>query len=223
MQLILAVVSLLTGEKWTIPAQTRTWAAYVYLVVIVTVVAFFLYMYVLSKWTASTTSYGFVLNPLVVTIVVASSLAGEKITPDFLVGACNGAGWRVGRSSAALQSQSPGSRRMQGPFRAGLAALHLNSPNGDSGMKNSIRRHPLIWFFGMAFLFSWIVVLPRILNPALPVEPFQILGGLACLPLSFDDGVHGHPKEQQDRHFIQQTTHICVLRAGCSDRQPHVR
>jgi len=82
---ILALVSLLSGEKWTIPTQTRTWAAYVYLVVMVTVVAFFLYMYVLSKWTASTTSYGFVLNPLVA-VIVASSLAGEKITANFLVG-----------------------------------------------------------------------------------------------------------------------------------------
>ena len=82
---ILALVSLLSGEKWTIPTQSQTWAAYVYLVVMVTVIAFFLYMYVLSKWTASNTSYGFVLNPLVA-IIVASSLAGEEITVNFLIG-----------------------------------------------------------------------------------------------------------------------------------------
>ena len=95
---------------------------------------------------------------------------------------------------------------MQGPRRAGAAALHLSSPHNDTGMENLIPRHPLIWFFGMAFLFSRFPSSRRILNPALPAEPFQILGEFACLPLSFDDGVHGHPKEQQDRHFIEQTT-----------------
>ena len=43
-------------------------------------------MFVLGKWSASKTSYGFVLVPLV-TIVVASSLVGEEITWNFLVGA----------------------------------------------------------------------------------------------------------------------------------------
>jgi drug/metabolite transporter (DMT)-like permease len=43
-------------------------------------------MFVLGKWSASGTSYGFVLVPLV-TIVVASTLVGETITANFLVGA----------------------------------------------------------------------------------------------------------------------------------------
>lgn len=51
-----------------------------------TISAFILYMFVLSKWTASNTSYGFVLVPLI-TIVVASTLAGEKISLNFLLGA----------------------------------------------------------------------------------------------------------------------------------------
>jgi len=45
-----------------------------------------------SSRTASGTSYGFVLVPLV-TIVVAATVAGESITPAFLVGAlraCHG-------------------------------------------------------------------------------------------------------------------------------------
>jgi drug/metabolite transporter (DMT)-like permease len=84
--LILGIASLVSGEEWTIPTQTNTWIAFVYLVVFVTVVAFLLYMFVLGKWSASGTSYGFVLVPLV-TIVVASTLAGEEITANFLVGA----------------------------------------------------------------------------------------------------------------------------------------
>jgi drug/metabolite transporter (DMT)-like permease len=45
-----------------------------------------MYMFVLGKWTASGTSYGFVLVPLV-TIVVAARLADEAITTNFLLGA----------------------------------------------------------------------------------------------------------------------------------------
>ena len=74
--LILGTVSLASGEAWTMPTQTNTWLAYLYLVIFVTIVTFLLYMFVLGNWSASGTSYGFVLVPLV-TIVVASTLAGE--------------------------------------------------------------------------------------------------------------------------------------------------
>jgi drug/metabolite transporter (DMT)-like permease len=47
--LILGIASLVSGEEWTIPTQTNTWIAFVYLVVFVTVVAFLLYMFVLGK------------------------------------------------------------------------------------------------------------------------------------------------------------------------------
>jgi drug/metabolite transporter (DMT)-like permease len=40
---------------------------------------------VLRRWTASGTSYGFVVIPLV-TVVVAASLAGEQITLSFVSG-----------------------------------------------------------------------------------------------------------------------------------------
>jgi drug/metabolite transporter (DMT)-like permease len=83
--LILGVVSIVRGETWTIPTQTDTWIAFGYLVGLVTIVAFLLYMYVLEEWTASGTSYGFVLVPLV-TIVVAATIADEAITAAFLAG-----------------------------------------------------------------------------------------------------------------------------------------
>jgi len=83
---ILGFASLVSGEQWTIPTLTSTWIAFIYLVVFVTIIVFLLYMFVLSKWSASGTSYGFVLVPLV-TIVVASSVVGEEITWNFLVGA----------------------------------------------------------------------------------------------------------------------------------------
>jgi len=83
---ILGIASLVSGEEWTIPTQTSTWIAFLYLVVFVTIVAFLLYMFVLRRWSASGTSYGFVLVPLV-TIVVASTVAGEEITWNFVIGA----------------------------------------------------------------------------------------------------------------------------------------
>jgi membrane protease YdiL (CAAX protease family) len=51
-------------------------------------------------------------------------------------------------------------------------------------MKSAISRFPLVTFFVMAFLFSWIAVSPLILNPTLPVEPFQMLGAFAGPTLS---------------------------------------
>jgi membrane protease YdiL (CAAX protease family) len=46
-------------------------------------------------------------------------------------------------------------------------------------MKSMIARNPLISFFVMAFLFSWIAVVPLLLDPALPADAFQILGAFA--------------------------------------------
>lgn len=84
--IILGAASLIKGEAWTLPTQTNTVLAFVYLVLFVTVVAFMLYMFVLGKWTASGTSYGFVVIPLV-TMVVAATIYGEVITFNFLFGA----------------------------------------------------------------------------------------------------------------------------------------
>jgi drug/metabolite transporter (DMT)-like permease len=82
----LGAASLASGETWTLPTQTNTWIAFVYMVLFVTILGFLLYVFVLGKWSASGTSYGFVLIPLV-TMVVASTFAGEEITPNFLFGA----------------------------------------------------------------------------------------------------------------------------------------
>jgi membrane protease YdiL (CAAX protease family) len=51
-------------------------------------------------------------------------------------------------------------------------------------MKNIILRHPLITFFLLAFVLSWIAVLPLIFNPGLTPEPFQILGAFVGPTLS---------------------------------------
>ncbi len=83
--LFLLTASLVTGEAQALPSQRDTIVALLYLVFVVTISVFMLYIFVLRNWTASGTSYGFVLMPLV-TIVIASSLAGEQITAGFLLG-----------------------------------------------------------------------------------------------------------------------------------------
>ena len=83
---MLLFVSFLTREQWVIPIKSATWAAYLYLVVFVSVIVFLLYLWLLGRWTASGTSFAFVLMPLV-TIVLASLISNEPITLSLIIGA----------------------------------------------------------------------------------------------------------------------------------------
>ncbi len=82
---ILFGLSAVAGERWALPARASTLEAFVFLVVPGSVVLFLLYLHVIARWSASATSYGFVLFPLV-TIVVASLLAAEQVTLVFVIG-----------------------------------------------------------------------------------------------------------------------------------------
>jgi drug/metabolite transporter (DMT)-like permease len=82
----LAVLSRLAGEPWALPSTPRAWGAVGYLVLIGSVVVFYLYLRILSRWTATTASYAFLLMP-VATVLIAAWLLGEAITLPFLIGA----------------------------------------------------------------------------------------------------------------------------------------
>jgi drug/metabolite transporter (DMT)-like permease len=84
--LILAGLSLLSSEQWSLPAALNTWVAFGYLVVIGTLLVFYLWLFVLARWPASRTAYGFVLMPLV-GITISVLLTGEVITAPFVLGA----------------------------------------------------------------------------------------------------------------------------------------
>jgi len=62
-----------------------TWASIIYLVFVGSVLVFYLFLYILSKWTASAISYQFVLFPFV-TVLVAGWLTREKVNLSFLLG-----------------------------------------------------------------------------------------------------------------------------------------
>jgi drug/metabolite transporter (DMT)-like permease len=82
---ILLLLSLFFGETWSLPATQTTWIAYGYLVIGGSVVMFYLFLYVLQRWTASATSYALLLVPIA-TIVIASWLLDEQVSSRFLVG-----------------------------------------------------------------------------------------------------------------------------------------
>jgi drug/metabolite transporter (DMT)-like permease len=82
---LLLVASVLAGEELRVPQDARTWAAIAYVSLAGSVAVFTLFVHVVRRWTASSASYVMLLMPLV-TIVVASALTGEAITPPFVAG-----------------------------------------------------------------------------------------------------------------------------------------
>ena len=82
---MLAVVALVTGEALVVPTKPETWLAMGYLIGPGSVAVFVLVLYVLARWTASATSYAFLLFPLVA-IGLGGLLLNEPIQPSFVVG-----------------------------------------------------------------------------------------------------------------------------------------
>lgn len=74
------------GEPWVLPRRTATVVAVAYLVAVGSVAMFVLILLVVRRWTASATSYLFVLFPLA-TIVLERLLLGEPVTLRATTGA----------------------------------------------------------------------------------------------------------------------------------------
>lgn len=83
--IMLGAVSLIAGEVWSSPLSPAAAPAYLYLVLVGTVGLFYLYLYVLNRWSASATSYSFLLFP-VSTVALAAIVAGEQVTVRFVFG-----------------------------------------------------------------------------------------------------------------------------------------
>jgi drug/metabolite transporter (DMT)-like permease len=82
---ILLAISLFSGEPRAVPTQGATLLGLAYLVVLGSIVLFLTYLFVLRRWTASGTSYAFVLFP-VVAVVFAAIFQDERITTALVVG-----------------------------------------------------------------------------------------------------------------------------------------
>jgi drug/metabolite transporter (DMT)-like permease len=83
--LILIPLSLILGESWILPTRAETWLAMTYLVVPGSLGVFWLFVFVLRRWTATAASFEFLLIPLA-TIPFSALLTGEVIDPLMLVG-----------------------------------------------------------------------------------------------------------------------------------------
>jgi drug/metabolite transporter (DMT)-like permease len=83
--IVLGAISLVVGEDWTLPTQTRTWASLLYLVSVGSVALFLTYLFVLARWTATATSYSLLLMPLW-TVAAAALLLDESINLPFVLG-----------------------------------------------------------------------------------------------------------------------------------------
>ena len=82
---ILFAASLIAQEVPVLPTLPATWTALVYLILFGSVGTFVLALYVLTRWTASATSYSLVLMPIV-TILFAAWLTDETLTASLLIG-----------------------------------------------------------------------------------------------------------------------------------------
>jgi drug/metabolite transporter (DMT)-like permease len=111
---LLVAISLAFGETWRLPGLPVTWAALAWLIVSASV-SFILMVWLLSRWTATATSYSTVLQPLV-TVAVGSWLAGEQITLPFVAG---GAFALLGVYVGVLTGQSPAPRAVPSDKMAG--------------------------------------------------------------------------------------------------------
>jgi drug/metabolite transporter (DMT)-like permease len=82
---ILFALSVIQDEARVLPVGSSTLAAQAYLVLAGSIGVFWLYVFVLSRWTASAASYQLVLIPLV-TVAVSAWLLDERITWTFAAG-----------------------------------------------------------------------------------------------------------------------------------------
>ena len=100
--ILLLILSVVAGETRVLPSIPSTWLALGWLV-LSSIVGFVLIVWLLSRWSATATSYVGVLTPLV-TVAVASLLAAETPTPTFLAGSLL---VLLGVYVGALSSQRP--------------------------------------------------------------------------------------------------------------------
>lgn len=84
--LVLMALSLMNGEPLIIPLLAPTWISLTYLVLPGSVLVFTLFLYVLNRWTASASSYQFVLLPFA-TVFYGVLLLEERLTTVFALGA----------------------------------------------------------------------------------------------------------------------------------------
>src|SRR5690606_14602945 len=83
--LLLLLLSVAIREARPLPASSTALLAFGYLILVGSVALFYLYLFVLRRWSATATSYAFLLFP-VATVIIAAWVANEAVAGRFLVG-----------------------------------------------------------------------------------------------------------------------------------------
>ncbi|MGH2759574.1 MAG: DMT family transporter [Actinomycetota bacterium] len=83
--IFVGILSFITGELHPLPSETATLVSLAYLITLGSCGVFLLYLFVLKTWSASATSYEFVIAPLVAA-GLAAWLLGERLTAQIAVG-----------------------------------------------------------------------------------------------------------------------------------------
>jgi drug/metabolite transporter (DMT)-like permease len=117
----LLALSAMSGEHWALPRQPEVVWSLAYLVTFGSVGLFILVLLVVRHWTASATSYMFVLFP-VVTMLLGSWIADEPITAQGLIGAV------MVMAGVWFGALSPAARLSAPPPRESAAAPQGTSP-----------------------------------------------------------------------------------------------
>jgi drug/metabolite transporter (DMT)-like permease len=81
----LLLATLIAGQRITVPVGMQTWLAVGYVSVLGSVGVFSLFLYVLARWSASSSSYVMLLIPLV-TVALGAALDREAVTPAYFLG-----------------------------------------------------------------------------------------------------------------------------------------
>ena len=82
---ILLALSVAVQESRAVPQEAATWLGLGYLVLVGSAAMFLIYLYVLRRWTASGTSYAFVLFPII-SVIFAALFQNERISGGLIVG-----------------------------------------------------------------------------------------------------------------------------------------
>jgi drug/metabolite transporter (DMT)-like permease len=83
--LLLFIFSALWKENPALPSLATTWVSLVYLIILGTLATFVLTVYVIKNWSASASSYQFVLFPII-TMIMGVRMANETINTALLLG-----------------------------------------------------------------------------------------------------------------------------------------
>lgn len=83
--ILLAMGSLVLGERWALPSETRTLFAVAWLVVIGSVGLFLSFLYVIRRWAASAAVFAVAAMP-VVAVVLGVLILGQPVTGHLLAG-----------------------------------------------------------------------------------------------------------------------------------------